>query len=527
MRDTWTRRDFLRSGGVAAAAFSLADLWLDEAFAAEAAAASGAAAGVAPVFADHFGLDAAAMEKLLAIAMSRGGDYADLYCEYKLSNSISFEENQVKDAARGIVLGAGVRVVAGDKTGYAYSDDLSFERLKRAAETAAHIAMQQRQVGPIAIAAQSLPQYYLGREMAGDAAVKQKLALIERASQAGYAADRRITRMFVNYGDEIRIVQIANTAGQLVRDTQPMVRFRVRALAEEGSERQNGSMAGGGRVGLEHFATTTPESLGEKAARQAITMLHADEAPAGMMEVVLGNAYSGILLHEAVGHGLEADFNRKGTSNYSNRVGEMVASELCTVVDDGTIAGDRGAINVDDEGNASQRKVLIERGRLVGYMHDRISARAMSAPATGSGRRESYRHVPLPRMTTTYMLAGESTPEEIIRSVKRGFYAVSFGGGQVDITNGDFVFAVTEGYLIEDGKVTRPVKGATLIGNGPEVLGQVNMVGNDFRISEAMWTCGKDGQSVPVGVGMPHAKIAAITVGGTRKPSGLPTHLQS
>ncbi len=522
IRDPYTRRDFLRVGGSAFAALALTDLWLDGMM----HSASGAGSS-ALVFTDHFGIDRPTLEKLLSVAMSRGGDYADLFCEYRATNSITFEENKVKDASRGIAMGLGVRVVAGDKTGYAYTDDLSYERMKRAAETAAHIASQPREFGPVAVSPQSLTSYYLGREPAGEAEVKRKLALIERANEAGYRYDPRISKMIISYGDEVRFIQIANTAGQLVRDAQPMVRLRVRALAEEGSERQAGTMSAGGRVGLEFFAETTPESLAIEAARQAITMLDADDAPAGAMEVVLGNAYSGILLHEAVGHGLEADFNRKGTSNYSGRVGEMVASELCTVVDDGTIAGERGAINVDDEGNPSQRKVLIACGRLVGYMHDRISAKAMNSELTGSGRREDYTNMPMPRMTTTYMLAGESTPDEIIRSVRRGFYAVAFGGGQVNISNGDFTFSVTEGYMIEDGQVTRPVKGATLIGNGPDVLSKVTMVGNDFRISEAMWTCGKNGQSVPVGVGMPHAKISEITVGGTRRLAPHPPDLQS
>ncbi len=516
-----TRRDFLKTGGTAVAALALADIWFDPI-----AEASGA--GVpALVFTDHFGIDLPTMEKLLAIAMTRGGDYADLFFEYRISNSISFEENRVKDASRGVALGLGVRVVSGDRTGYAYTDDLSFEQMKRAAETAAHIAGQPREVGAVPVTEKTLSNYYLVNEPAGEAQVKRKLALIERANQAGYQVDPRINKVIVGYGDELRLIQVANTAGQLVRDTQPMVRLRVQALAEEGAERQAGVMSAGGRVGMEFFAETTPESIAESAARQAITMLHADEAPAGPMEVVLGNAYSGILLHEAVGHGLEADFNRKGTSNYSGRIGDMVASELCTVVDDGTIAGERGAINVDDEGNPSRRKVLIENGRLVGYMHDRISARAMDAELTGSGRREAYSYMPMPRMTTTLMLAGESTPEEIIRSVKRGFYAVAFGGGQVNISNGDFTFSVTEGYMIEDGKVARPVKGASLIGNGPDVLRKVAMVGSDFRLSEAMWTCGKNGQSVPVGVGMPHAKISEITVGGTRRMAPLPSNLQS
>jgi len=318
------------------------------------------------------------------------------------------------------------------------------------------------------------------------------------------------------FAEELKEVLIATSDGQLFRDTQPLMRFGVYAIAEDGAKRQTGSGGGGGRFGMEYFDAHPPEEHGREAARVAVAMLDAVDAPAGSMEVVLGAGDSGILLHEAIGHGLEADFNRKETSNYSGQLGKRVASELCTVVDDGTITHDRGAINVDDEGNPGRKNVLIENGILRAYMQDRISAKHFKLEPSGNGRRQSFRHNPLPRMTNTALLAGPHSPEEIIGSVKKGVFAKRFSGGQVNISNGDFVFSLTESYLIEDGKITAPLKGVNLIGNGPDVLTKVSMLGHDYQLSDGIWTCGKDGQSVPVGVGTPTVKIAAITVGGTK-----------
>ncbi|MBM4362651.1 MAG: metalloprotease TldD, partial [Deltaproteobacteria bacterium] len=344
---------------------------------------------------------------------------------------------------------------------------------------------------------------------------RDKRELLERASRAAHAADPRVKKVEASFAEEVREVLVATSGGLLARDVQPMFRFGLRVIAEDGERRESGRSGGGGRMSLAYFAERSPEWHAAEAVRQALVLLDARRAPAGQMEVVLAAGDSGILLHEAVGHGLEADFNRKGTSNYSGRVGEVVASPLCTVVDDPTLLEGRGSLNVDDEGGDPRRNVLIEEGVLRGYLHDHLSARAMGAEPTGSGRRESYASVPLPRMSNTVLLAGPHDPEEIVRSVRRGIFARSFGGGQVDISNGDFVFSLTESYLIEDGRITAPLKGVNLIGNGPETLRQVSMLGNDVAISDGIWTCGKEGQSVPVGVGCPTVKLERITVGGT------------
>jgi TldD protein len=339
---------------------------------------------------------------------------------------------------------------------------------------------------------------------------------LERAAAAAHAFDPHIVKVEASFSEEIREILVVTSDGTMVRDTQPLLRFGVRAIAEKDGKRQEGSSGGGGRTSIEYFVAKTPEWHATEAARQALTMLDAEEAPAGQMEVVLAPGDSGILLHEAVGHGLEADFNRKGTSNYSGKMGDEVASHLCSVVDDATLVQSRGTINVDDEGNEPRRSVLIENGKLTSYMHDRLSAKHFGLRPSGNGRRESFACAPMPRMTNTILLAGPHEPEEILRSVKRGIYAKKFGGGQVDIANGDFVFSLTESYLVEDGKITAPLKGVNLIGNGPEVLRNVTMLGNDLAVSDGIWTCGKDGQSVPVGVGCPTIKIDRITVGGTQ-----------
>ena len=461
-------------------------------------------------------IDAAIGRKLLEVALSAGGDDADLYFEYRAGASYSYEDEKVKAVGRGITLGLGVRVVKGDATGYAYCEELTYEAMAEAARTAAQIAAGGKSVAPIDIRPFAIPSFYPIEIASIETLPEPKLELLRRGDRAARAYDKRIAKVSCSFVEEIREILIITASGKLVRDRQPMLRFGVSAIAEVDGKRQGGSGGGGGRYGLEYFDAHPPEEHGREAARVAITMLDAVEAPAGQMEVVLGPADSGILLHEAIGHGLEADFNRKGTSNYTDRIGQRVASDLCTVVDDGTISNSRGAINVDDEGNLPRRNVLIENGILKAYMQDAISAKHFGLQPSGNGRRESFRANPLPRMTNTLLLAGHSDPEEILKSVKRGVYAKRFSGGQVNISNGDFVFSLTEGYLVEDGKITAPLKGVNLIGNGPEVLTKVTMVGNDFQLSDGIWTCGKDGQSVPVGVGTPTVKIAAITVGGTK-----------
>lgn len=460
-------------------------------------------------------IDSDIANRLLRVALEQGGDYADLFFEYTVSGSYGYDEGMLKSARRAVSMGLGVRVMKGDATGYAYCEELSFDAMKRAARTAAQIAAGGAPVDPVAVALRSSPDRYPVRTESIDVEGAAKKAILERADRAARAADPRIIRVDASLAEGAREILVANSLGHMARDRQPMIRFGVRVIAQDGERRQSGSSGGGGRVGLEYFDQKTPEWHAQQAVTQALVMLDAREAPAGEMDVVLAPGDSGILLHEAVGHGLEADFNRKKTSNYSGRVGEPVASELCTVVDDATLAGSRGSINVDDEGQLPTRSVLIDEGVLRGYLQDRHSAEFFDTAPDGHGRRESFRSHPMPRMTNTMLLAGQDDPEDIIRSVNRGVYAKKFGGGQVDISNGDFVFSLTEGYLIENGKLTAPLKGVNLIGNGPDALTRVSMVGHDFALSDGMWTCGKDGQSVPVGVGLPTVKVDQLTVGGT------------
>jgi TldD protein len=461
-------------------------------------------------------IDAATCERLLAVALSKGGDYADLFFEYRAGGSFSYDEGILKAASRGVSVGVGVRVQRGDATGYAYTEDLSPESMKRAAETAAQIAVGGGGTQKIELKGRGIPRRYELGEISMDVPGVAKRALLERASKAALAYDSKIVKAEASFSEEIREILVATSDGMMLHDVQPMIRFGVRAIAERDGKRQDGSSGGGGRMTMGYFDDKSPEWHAREAGRQAVLMLDAREAPAGEMNVVLAPGDSGILLHEAVGHGLEADFNRKGTSNYAGQIGKPVASELCTVVDDATLLQSRGTINIDDEGNEPTRSVLIENGKLVGYMHDRLSAKHYKLAPTGNGRRESFGSAPLPRMTNTILLAGPHDPEEMLKSVKKGIFARKFGGGQVDISNGDFVFSLTESYLIEDGKITTPLKGVNLIGNGPEVLRNVTMLGNDVAVSDGIWTCGKDGQSVPVGVGCPTIKIDRITVGGTK-----------
>ncbi|MDB4982949.1 MAG: peptidase modulator of gyrase [Myxococcales bacterium] len=467
------------------------------------------------------GIDATVAQRLLSAALGSGGDYADLYFEYRSGADFVMEEGRVRTVGRGVTLGLGVRVLRGDATGYAYTEELSDDRMLEAARTAGQIASAGGAPAPVGIHPVTLPDFYpIPRSSLGTPGA-DKVALLRRADAAARAFDPRVVRVEASLAEEHREVLVVTSDGHLARDRQPMIRFGVSVVAEEnngGAQRQSGRSGGAGRFGMEYFERPgqSPEEQGREAARLAVGMLHAVEAPAGPMEVVLGPGESGILLHEAVGHGLEADFNRKKTSNYTDQIGKPVASKLVTVVDDGTIGNARGSINVDDEGNPGQRNVLIENGILVAYMQDKISSKHFGTTPSGNGRRQSFRHEPLPRMTNTFMGTGTDEPEDIIRSVKRGVYAKRFSGGQVNISNGDFVFALTESYLIEDGKLTAPLKGVNLIGNGPDVLRKVTMLGHDFALSDGTWTCGKDGQSVPVGIGTPTMKIAEITVGGTR-----------
>ena len=472
-------------------------------------------------FFDTLGLSERLLERCLGEALSAGGDFADLYFEAVTSSSLGMDEGIVKTAAEGISVGCGVRVLSGERTGFAYTDDLSPERLLKAARTAALIANGPQIERVRGFTERSTPQLYPVAGATVDAEIAAKVELIARANHAARSYDPRIVQVRASLNDEQRRILVAASDGTFASDTQPLARFNVFVIAKDANgEVARGTSGGGGRVTMEFFTDAssgdhTPERYAHEAARTAILQLGAVAAPAGEMEVVLGPGWPGVLLHEAVGHGLEADFNRKKTSAFAGLIGQQVASSKVTVVDNGTMPGRRGSLNIDDEGNTTQETVLIENGILRTYLSDKLSARLMKMPNTGSGRRESYQSIPMPRMTNTYMLAGEDDPADILRSVKRGLYAVNFGGGQVDITTGKFVFSASEAYLIEDGRVTAPVKGATLIGNGPESLKHVSMVGNDLALDEGIGTCGKAGQSVPVGVGMPTVKLDRMTVGGT------------
>ncbi|MGO9058815.1 MAG: metalloprotease TldD [Candidatus Binataceae bacterium] len=470
-------------------------------------------------FLNRFGLNERAFERTLGTALERKADYADLYFEFRSSEALTLEESIVSRTAKSVSQGVGVRVCAEDRTGYAYSDEVTVDRMRLAAETARAIADEHgRNPGAVQVGTR-IPghELYAIETSPTQIPIREKVRLLEEIDQAARAVDHRIKMVIASFAAEDKVVMVVNSDGRIGADRQPLCRLNVTVIAEDGGNRQTGSFGGGGRVEWGFFLEDERwRQYAKEAARQALINLEAIHAPAGEMVVVLGPGWPGVLLHEAVGHGLEGDFNRKKTSTFSGRIGQRVASELCTVVDDGTIPSRRGSLNIDDEGTATRRNVLIEKGILRGYLQDRLNARLMAVEPTGNGRRESFAHIPMPRMTNTFMLAGDCTREEILRSVNRGLYAVNFGGGQVDITSGKFVFSASEAYLIEDGQVTRPVKGATLIGNGPEAMNRVSMVGNDLELDAGVGTCGKNGQSVPVGVGMPTIKIDAMTVGGTR-----------
>ena len=467
----------------------------------------------------QFGFSEPDIRRALGTIKVRDVDYADLYFESRVSESVSMEEGIVKRAAKSVSQGVGVRATAGEKTGFAYSDELSAKDLALAAETARYIANSPQGAQSVPVASRTKParDLYPADRPVTDIATAERVQLLNLIDAEARRYDPRIVNVMASFNMEYKRVLVATTEGLLIGDVQPLTRLQVTCIAEEKGNRQIGSFGGGGRVGFAYYQEENRYAhYAREAARQAILNLSAVEAPAGVMPVVLAGGWPGILLHEAIGHGLEADFNRRKTSAFSNLLGKRVASDVCTIVDDGTIPFRRGSLNMDDEGTPTSKTVLIEKGILRGYITDRLNARLMGIPLTGNGRRENFQSVPLPRMTNTFMLAGESEPQDILRSVKRGLYAVSFGGGQVDITNGKFVFSASEAYLIEDGKVTKPVKGATLIGSGPDILTKVSMVGHDLKLDEGIGTCGKDGQSVPVGVGLPTIKIDEITVGGTQ-----------
>ncbi len=456
------------------------------------------------------------LNRLLNQLSGQGIDAADAFFQSSRAESWVLEDGIVKEGSHNIEQGVGIRIVSGEKSGFAYTDELRLPALLEAARAARSISRSGGQ-GVVRIKhAAAYKRLYDPINPLETMSVEEKIALLQSLDAEARAQDPRITQVNIGLVAVQDIILIAAADGSLHGDIRPLIRCNVQVIAEQNGRREQGSAGGGSRQGLQFFMQQEHAlNYAREAARQALLTLEAVAAPAGSMPVVLGPGWPGILLHEAIGHGLEGDFIRKGTSAFAGRLGERVAAEGCTVVDDGTLPGRRGSLTIDDEGTPGQNTVLIENGILKGFMHDRLSARLMGMEPTGNGRRESYAHLPLPRMSNTYMLPGKHQPEEIIRSVKRGLYAVNFGGGQVDITSGKFVFSASEAYLIEDGKITAPVKGATLIGNGPEVLTHVSMVGNDLQLDTGVGVCGKDGQSVPVGVGQPTLKIDELTVGGT------------
>ncbi|MBI2121821.1 MAG: metalloprotease TldD [Candidatus Sungbacteria bacterium] len=475
-------------------------------------------------FLEKYDLTERKIDRIVAEVLGGAVEHADIYFEYTASDLVTLEDGMIKNPSSGVIQGAGVRAISGEKTGYAVTEKLHMRTLKEAAAAARYIA---RHAGE---SSRSLParidqahNLYDLRSSPYDTPLSSRVELLKRIDEVCRAYDPRICQVFANIGIQEKRVLIAGRDGRLIADVRPLVRLDIMCIAEENGRRERGSSGTGGRIEFEWLLLQDWYLMAARdAARQAILNLSVVDAPAGKMDVVLGPGWPGILLHEAVGHGLEGDFNRMGISKFSGKIGQKVASELCTVVDDGTISNRRGSLNTDDEGTPTQRNVLIENGILVGYMQDLLNAKLMNVRETGNGRRESYAHIPMPRMTNTIMLAGQTPPEDIIHSVKRGIYAVAFGGGQVDITNGDFVFNMTEAYLIENGKTTKPIRGATLIGNGPDAMQNVSMVGNNLELDHGIGTCGKNGQTVPVGVGLPTIRIEkeGITVGGTAQEGG-------
>ncbi|HEU0203383.1 MAG TPA: metalloprotease TldD [Burkholderiaceae bacterium] len=466
---------------------------------------------------EPYNLDETTLQGALGSIFEHRADYADLYFQYSRSESFSLEEGIVKSGSFGIEQGVGVRAVSGDKTAFSYSDDISAEALAEAARSVRSIARTGG--GTVKVATsfgmRNQPRRYGAADPLASLDAAAKVKLLERLETLCRARDPRVKQVMASVAAEYDVVLVARSDGVLAADVRPLVRISVNVIAEENGRREQGFSGGGARQDLSYFTDALLQQYADTAVDMALLNLRAKPAPAGVMTVVLGPGWPGILLHEAVGHGLEGDFNRKGSSAFAGRVGKRVASKGVTVVDDGTLPDRRGSLSVDDEGNPTERTVLIEDGILRGYMQDSMNARLMKAPLTGNGRRESFAALPMPRMTNTYMLGGGHDPQEILRSVKKGVYATNFGGGQVDITNGKFVFSMAEAYLIEDGKITAPIKGATLIGNGPDALTRVTMIGNDMKLDTGIGTCGKDGQSVPVGVGQPTLRIEGLTIGGT------------
>ncbi|CUT04748.1 TldD/PmbA family protein [Candidatus Chrysopegis kryptomonas] len=468
-------------------------------------------------FAYHQILDIAQIKKVLEKALAKGGEFAEIYFEYRVETTINISENKIKTLNYGISPGLGVRVISGARTGYAYTDDFDFAKILNVAEVASYIADSNSKIKSVNLEEKrKIKQIYPIEKPIYLLEIDKKIEWLKRVNDSARSYDGRIKQVDINYHESTRYFWIANSEGLYVESDDSLFRIFVVSVAIDDGLREMGVSYLGGRYGYEHLLSNSPEELGIESAKQAISKLQAKPSPAGNFPVVIKSGWGGVLVHEAVGHGLEGDFNRKGISVYSGKIGQKVCSELVTIIDDGTIPNSRGSLSIDDEGTPMQRTVLIENGILRGYMLDKLNAKLMNLESTGNGRRESYRHYPLPRMRNTFIDAGKDNPEDLIKSVKFGIYAKSLGGGQVDIVSGNFVFEINEGYLIENGEITYQIRGANLIGNGPEVMKKVVGVGNDLEIEKRTGTCGKDGQHVPVGVGQPTILISEITIGGTQ-----------
>ena len=510
-RPNLSRRQFLRLSGAGLAIAGASDL-----LACATTRPAGASAGLS--YFERFGLTEALLSEALAAAMSRGADFADVFVQHRVSSSLTLEDGAVNQAQVGVELGLGVRAVKGDQQGYGFTEDLDPAAVRACALTAAAIADGPARDAPRRFRVEGrLPSRYPVRLRWEDVRPGDKIPLLSGLNERTFAADPRVKKVTVTFADQYGAVLVADSQGRIVEDLQPMTRCFVSCVAEQGGKRESGAYNVAGRAGLEYYDPARLDRLVKEAVARTVILFEAVPAPAGELPVVLAAGSSGILLHEAIGHGMEADFNRKGTSIYADKIGQVIARPFVNIVDDATGAGQRGAINVDDEGNEAGLTHLVRDGVLATYLHDAISARHYGVPPTGNGRRESYRHPPLPRMRSTYMLPGPHRKEEIIASVRKGVYCQNFSNGQVNIGAGDFTFYVKNGWLIEDGKLTRPVKDVNVIGNGPKVLEKVDMVANDLTIDEGGWTCGKDGQGVPVSQGLPTVRVSSITVGGRGK----------
>lgn len=463
---------------------------------------------------ERFGVTESIISELMSEALSKGGDYCDIFFQHKIANSIGLEDNSVNRAYNTTDLGVGIRVLKGDQTGFSFTEELSLKPMKLAARTAANIAESKTLVAPKKLMRYKTKNYYPIKTDWQDVTIDQKIPFLQKINELVFAQDNRVIKSNINFSNETAYILLATSEGKVVNDYQPMSRIFVTCTAEQKGKREQNSYNLAGRKGIEFLTEQTVNKLAKETVRCTVELFNAVKPNAGEMEVVLAAGSSGILLHEAIGHGLEADFNRKQISIFSDKINKPVAEKFVSIVDDGTIPNYRGSINVDDEGNLSEKTFLVHDGILTGYLHDRISAHFYKTKPTGSGRRQSFRFAPLPRMRNTYMLPGPHKKEEIIKSVKKGLYAESFTNGQVFIGAGDFTFYVKSGFLIEDGKLTKPIKDINIIGNGPQVLKNINMVADDFRMDEGGWTCGKDGQGVPVSLGLPTVKVSKITVGG-------------